>query len=148
MVGDINPYINDVDVYEEGDLYLDKIEPETTVGELVDNCDTNGRIIVIDKEGNTLGEDDLVGTGMTIKCIKNNKEIVLTAIVMDDLDGNGSITATDLSMLNQAILKIKDLDTNKMKAADLDNNKKLTATDLSTINQAILGIITLTYTKS
>ena len=67
---------------------------------------------------------------------------------MGDLDGNGKVTAVDLSTLNQAVLKIVKLSGAEYKAADLDDNKKLTATDLSTINDTILENIKLTYTKN
>ena len=66
---------------------------------------------------------------------------------MGDLDGNGLVTATDLSTLNQVILKTTTIEGAVFKAADLDDNEKLTATDLSTINNTILKNITLTYDK-
>jgi hypothetical protein len=66
---------------------------------------------------------------------------------MGDLDGNGKVTATDLSTLNQTVLQLIQLKGASFKAADLDDNEKITATDLSTENNAILKNITLTYTK-
>ena len=138
---------NNIDIYEDGDIYLDKIEPQTTVKKLVENSDTNGTITVIDENGNKLKEDDLVGTGMTIKVTRYDEEITMTAVVMGDLDGNGLVTATDLSTLNQVILKTTTIEGAVFKAADLDDNEKLTATDLSTINNTILKNITLTYDK-
>ena len=139
---------NNIDIYEENDIYLDKIEPETTVKELIANCDTNGTITVINSNGETLGEDDLVGTNMTIKDTRGNQEITLTAVVMGDLDGNGKVTATDLSALNQVVLKLIEIKNAEFKAADLDDNLKLTATDLSTVNNCILKNIKLTYDKT
>ena len=138
---------NDIDIYEDGDIYLDKIEPNTTVKELTENSDTNGLITVIDAEGNELEGDDLVGTGMTIKVRRYQEEITMTAVVMGDLNGDGIVTATDLSALNQTILKLTTIEGAVFMAADLDDNDKLTATDLSTINNAILGNIKLTYEK-
>ena len=138
---------NNIDIYEDGDIYLDKIEPETTVKKLIENSDTNGTITVIDEKGNKLEEDELVGTGMTIKVTRYDEEITMTAVVMGDLDGNGLVTATDLSTLNQVILKTTTIEGAVFKAADLDDNEKLTATDLSTINNTILKNITLTYDK-
>ena len=49
---------NNIDIYEDGDIYLDKIEPETTVKKLIENSDTNGTITVIDEKGNKLEEDE------------------------------------------------------------------------------------------
>ena len=138
---------NNIDIYEDGDIYLDKIEPKTTVKKLIENSDTNGTITVIDAQGNEVKEDELVGTGMTIKVTRYDEEITMTAVVMGDLDGNGLVTATDLSTLNQTILKTTTIEGAVFKAADLDDNEKLTATDLSTINNTILKNITLTYDK-
>ena len=123
-------------------------EPNTTVKQLIENSDTNGVITVIDSEGNELEEDDLVGTGMTIKVTRYDEEITMTAVVMGDLDGNGLVTATDLSTLNQTILKLTTIEGAVFMAADLDDNKKLTATDLSTVNNTILQNIVLTYDKT
>ena len=84
---------------------------------------------------------------MTIKVTKYDEEITLKAVVMGDLDGNGKVTATDLSALNQNILKVVKLEGAVFKAADLDDNNRITATDLSTENSVILKNITLTYVK-
>ena len=67
---------------------------------------------------------------------------------MGDLDGDGKVSAVDLSTLNQVLLKIIQINGAEFKAADLDDNKKITATDLSTINNTILKNIELTYDKS
>ena len=138
---------NNIDIYEKDDMYLDKIEPETTVKELKNNCETNGTIEVLDEKNEVLSDDELVGTNMTIQVSRKNEKITLTAVVMGDLDGNGKVTATDLSALNQAFLKIIKLEDAAFKAADLDDNNKLSATDLSTINNTILKNIILTYDK-
>ena len=139
---------NDIDNYEYGDIYLDKIQPETTLKQLMENCDTNGIISVIDKNGKEITEDEIVGTGMKIKVTRYGQQIQLTAVVMGDLDGDGKVSAVDLSTLNQVLLKIIQINGAEFKAADLDDNKKITATDLSTINNTILKNIKLTYDKS
>ena len=138
---------NDIDNYEQGDIYLDKIEPNTTLKQFIENCDTNGVIKVIDKDGKELKEDDLVGTGMTIKDTRYDEEITLVAVVMGDLDGNGIVTATDFSILNKVLLRLETLEGPYFMAGDLDDNKNLTVTDFSTINNTILVNITLKYTK-
>ena len=85
---------------------------------------------------------------MKIQVTRKTEKITLTAVVMGDLDGNGKVTATDLSTVNQALLKMIQLKNAEFKAVDLDDNKKLTATDLSTLNNTILKNIKLTYDKS
>lgn len=96
---------HDIDNYEDGDIYLEKITPETTVKEFISNCETNGTIKVLDAGGKELKETDLVGTNMTIKVTGHGEEFILTAVVMGDLDGNGLVTVTDLSGINQTVLK-------------------------------------------
>ena len=140
----------DIDNYEVGDVYLDKIEPQTTVAEFIRNCESNGTITVvtvIDGKEVVLKDNDLVGTNMTIKTTGFGETFVLTAVVMGDLDGDGKVTPTDLSTLNQAVLKDIKLEGAFFKAADLDDNENLTPTDLSTINNTILKNIVLTYKK-
>ena len=147
---------NDIDNYDDGDIYLDKIEPKTTLSEFIDNCDTNGTIQVLGGDGQPIANSEFVGTGMTIKVTKNNQQIILTAVVMGDLAGNeftnvadGKITAYDLSILIDALLEVpgKELSGAFYKAADLDENEKLTAFDLSTLINGLLGTTQFTYTK-
>ena len=141
---------NDIDNYEEGDIYLDKISPETTVSEFIDNCSTNGKITIYDAQGKALRNSDLVGTGMTIKVTRDDEEIDITAVVMGDIDGDGRTTIQDLSELNKAYLGIseKELEGARFKAADIDDSTRITATDFSELNKAILGIQKLTYKKN
>ena len=140
---------NDIDNYENGDVYLDKIEPETNLDELIENCDTNGTITVIDEKGQTLSSGDLVGTNMTIKVTRYDEEITMTIVVMGDIDGDGKATTQDLSELNKAYLGISEVELTgtRFKAADIDDSKRITATDFSELNKASLGISKLTYNK-
>ena len=140
----------DIDNYEDGDIYLDKIRPETTLSEFIDNCTTNGKITVINQNGKVLRNSDFVGTNMTIKVTKDDEEITMTAVVMGDLSGDGKTTAQDLATLNQAVLGMLDeeLEGAMFKAADIDDNMRLTATDLAAVNGSILKITPLTYKKN
>lgn len=137
----------DIDNYEEGDIYLEKISPETTVSQFIKNCKTNGTIKVLNSKGEALKDTDLVGTNMKIQVTKGKEQINLTLVVMGDLDGNGLVTVTDLSGINQAVLKTIELKDAVFKAADLDDNNEITVTDLSGVNQTILKTIKLTYDK-
>lgn len=69
------------------------------------------------------------------------EKIELTVAVSGDLNGDGKVTATDLSTLNQTILKLVKLENEYKIAADLDENDKITATDLSTLNKILLKIL-------
>lgn len=132
---------NDIKNYENGDKYISRIEKETTKEKFIGNLKTNGTIKIIKHDGTELGSNELVGTGMTIVVTKEKEKIELQIAVMGDLDGNGKVTATDLSTLNQTIQKIVTLENEYMIAGDLDENEKITATDLSTLNKMLLKIL-------
>lgn len=132
---------NDIKNYENGDNYISRVEKETTKEKFVSNLKTNGTIRILKHDGKELGENELVGTGMTLEVTKDKEKIELQIAVMGDLDGNGKVTATDLSTLNQTILKIVTLENEYKIAGDLDENEKISATDLSTLNKMILGIL-------
>ena len=71
-----------LDEYVEGDLYLYRVSPRTTLKEFIENCDTNGTITVYKQDGTVLGEDELIGTGMTLKDEKGSKTISVTISVI------------------------------------------------------------------
>ena len=132
---------NDINNYEDGDKYISRVEKETTKEEFIESLKTNGTIRIIKHDGTELGANELVGTGMTIEVTKEEEKIELQIEVMGDLDGNGKVTATDLSTLNQTILKMVTLENEYKIAGDLDENEKITATDLSTLNKMLLQIL-------
>lgn len=131
----------DIKNYEDGDKYISRVEKETTRQAFINNLDTNGTIRVIKEDGSELGENELVGTGMTLEVTKDEEKIELKIAVMGDLSGDGKVTATDLSTLNQTILRLVTLENEYKIAADLDENDTLTATDLSTLNQMVLKLL-------
>lgn len=131
---------NDINNYENGDEYISEIERDTTKEQFISNLDTNGTIRIIKEDGIELNENELVGTGMTLEIVNENEVIELKIAVMGDVDGDGRVTATDLSTLNQAILKIVTLEDEYKIAGDLDASESVTATDLSTLNKMVLRV--------
>lgn len=129
---------NDINNYEEGDKYISRVEQKIMLKDYINNLKTNGTIVVTKEDGTELTSDEYVGTGMTLTVTKDNESIKLKIAVTGDLDGNGKITATDLSTMNQTILKLVTLENEYQIAADLDENGKITATDLSALNQMLL----------
>ena len=132
---------DDIENYEYGDQYISRIEKETTKEECINSLKTNGTIKIIKQDGEELQDGELVGTGMTIEVTKDNEKIELKIAVMGDLNGDGKVTPTDLSTVNQLILKIVELGNEYKIAADLDENEDITVTDLSTINKVLLETV-------
>lgn len=110
---------NNIKDYEDGDKYISRITKETKLKDYINNLKTNGEITVT----------------------KDKEKIELKIAVSGDLNGDGKVTATDLSTINQTILKTTKLENEYKLAADLDENNNITATDLSTLNKMLLKIL-------
>lgn len=94
------------EMYKVGDKYISRISKETTLNNFISNLKTNGTVKVVKEDGTELDESELVGTGMTLIITKEEEKIELKIAVMADLDGNGKVTATDLSTVNKIVLGI------------------------------------------
>lgn len=136
------------EIYKISDQYVSRVNAETNLKDYINNLKTNGQITITKEDGTKLTEDEYVGTGMKLTVTKDEEKIELKIAVSGDLNGDGKVTATDLSTMNQAILKTITLENEYKLAGDLDENDKITATDLSTINNTILKNIKLTYDKN
>lgn len=127
--------------YKIIDKYISNIERETLQQNFINKIETNGTIRIIKEDGTELKADELVGTGMTLEIVKEEEKLQFEISVKGDFNGDGKVTAQDLSTINKAILKLISLNDEYKIAADLDENDKLTATDLSTINKMVLKIL-------
>lgn len=132
---------NNIKDYEDGDKYISRITKETKLKDYINNLKTNGEITVTKEDGTKLTEEEYVGTGMKLTVTKDKEKIELKISVSGDLNGDGKVTATDLSTINQTILKTTKLENEYKLAADLDENNNITATDLSTLNKMLLKIL-------
>ena len=131
---------NNADEYENGDQYISRVRRETKLSDFKSNLQTNGTIKVLKHNGEELPNDKLVGTGMTLVVTRGNQEIRLKIVVTGDLDGNGRVTATDLGVETQAVLRTVTLENEYFMAGDTDESGKITATDISDIKQMILRV--------
>ena len=127
----------------EEERYITHVSPNTKLTAFLSNITTNGIAEVVNLNGNTISADDFVGTGYKLKVTLNGETKEYEIVVRGDIDGNGKITVTDLSMLNQHIVRRITLTGVKEKAADIEYSGKITVTDLSMMNQALVGRITL-----
>lgn len=93
--------------YEISNLekYISKVKPETTVQTFMNNISTNGTMRVVNSKGEEIQNEQPVGTGYKLKVEYKGTEYEYEVAVRGDIDGNGKITATDLSTLNQAVIK-------------------------------------------
>jgi len=122
---------------------ITRVSPKTSVTTFVNNTKINGTVKVLDLNGKEVTGEALVGTGYKLQVDFKGTKYEYDIAVRGDLDGNGKITVTDLSILNQIIVKRLAVTGVREKAADLDYSGRTSITDLSMMNQTIVGRITL-----
>lgn len=142
--------------YEIGqDGKIDNVNPNTTVKDFKEGLTTSKDVTIVikDKDGNVLGDNDIVGTGSTIEISKEIEKIPegqqepvketikenFTIKITGDIDGNGKVTVTDLSQLKDYIMTGKGLDGIYYEAADINGDGKVTLTDLSLMKELLLN---------
>ena len=130
----------DIDEYKEGDKYIIKVLPNTSITDFINNLDTNADTKeIINKAGNKITDySKLVGTAMKIKLSKENcKDIELTIIVTGDANGNGVVDMGDLTILRGKLYEQKTLEDTEHKALDINFNKVINMNVLTTIRNVL-----------
>lgn len=118
---------------EEG--IISRIVSNTKVSDFKANVVTQPKEIVIkDKEGNILSDDDIIATGMSLEVGK----LKFTLIVIGDVDGNGKLGATDLAKIKLHLIETEKLSGILLKAADINGDGKISATDLAQMKLALI----------
>ena len=117
--------------------YIKNIQPETELTTFKKAIFTEVGYTVFNLSGNQVLDNEMIGTGYKL-ITDTGKEYVL--IVMGDLNGDGEIKLTDLSMIRKHYLALETLTDEYEKAADVDNNGNISLNDISLIRKMILGI--------
>lgn len=117
--------------------YIKNIQPETELTTFKKAIFTEVGYTVFNLSGNQVLDNEMIGTGYKL-ITDTGKEYVL--IVMSDLNGDGEIKLTDLSMIRKHYLALETLTDEYEKAADVDNNGNISLNDISLIRKMILGI--------
>lgn len=107
------------------------------MAEFKQNVEANREITIIDNNGNKLEEDDIIGTGMTVKV---GEELEYTLIVIGDINGDGKITITDIAQIKLHLIDKEILTGSNFIAADLNSDEELTVTDLAQIKLIFLDV--------
>lgn len=149
---DITISSNNYQINEDNEIY--DVPKDTTVEEFKSNITTNGTITeIVDKNGEAITEDEKVGTGSTVTITKEvtttpegGGEPTTTTVtetyvirVDGDLNGDGTVSITDFSILKQYIIQQMTLEGIVYEAGDLNKDGEITLTDLSMLKQQILA---------
>ena len=93
------------------------IKPGTKVETFKSNIIGTG-IQVFNQSGTELTTGQIVGTGMTMK----SGSETYTLIISGDLNGDGQVSATDLSKIKQHLIELRLLEGAYLEAADVDDD--------------------------
>ena len=125
-------------VIDEKSEIISRIAPNTTVAQFKNNITANKEIVVLDKDGNVLKENAILGTGMQIKVGKTTQ---FKSIVIGDLDGDGEITILELAKIKLHYIDAKHIETEmELMAADLDADGEITINDIAQVKLVIIGL--------
>ena len=125
------------DSYNIKENIISRISPQTTVATFKENVTANKEITIIDEEGNTLGDDGILATGMKLKLDENTE---YTLVITGDINKDGRISITDLAKLKLHIIEKDVLQDYSYLAADINGDDRVSITDLAKLKKLIIGI--------
>ena len=116
---------------------ISKVNADTTVATFKQNVTSHGELVFKDKNGNTLTDESVIGTGTTLKV---GTTLEYTFIVKNDVDGNGTITLNDLALIKIHLIGKELLTGVYGKAADIDLNGKVSINDVASLKLILIGL--------
>lgn len=125
-------------VYKFTEDKIVDIKPNTKVEDFKKNI-IGTDIKVSDQSGNALEDGKFVGTGMTMTAGGET----YTLIVMGDVNGDGTISTTDVAKMKMHLIELRKLEGAYLYAANVDGDEEVTITDLSKIRKAFFGELEL-----
>ena len=124
-------------VINEEEKDISKIAPNTTIKQFKQNVTTKQDMVFIDKEGNTLNDESVLGTGMKVKV---GETLEYTIIVTGDIDEDAEITVNDLAKLKLHLIEQEMLEGICLKAADVDGDNQITVNDVAQLKLVLIGL--------
>jgi len=123
--------------------YITKIPTNTTVANFRTGF-ANGTVRVYN--GGVEATSGAMKTGMRIEAydVDGNLLTVYIAVVTGDVNGDGSVSITDLVQINRHLLGLQTITGAGWKASDVNNSATVTITDLVKINRVLLGLDAIT----
>lgn len=130
------------DELELKDEYLTKINPNSTIDDLIEGITTNGEIKVFDVEGNEIQNNiEKIKTGMKVKVYTELESEEYILIITGDVTGDGKANIKDILQINKHRLNKIQLYDYKLTAGDVNNDNIVNIKDILIINKYRLGII-------
>ncbi len=125
------------EVYTIREDIISRILPQTTVSEFRNNVTVNREITIMDENGDVLGDNDIIATGMMLEV--GDEELAFTLIVIGDINRDGDMTLTDLALIKLHLVEKQILTGVDFIAADINNSGDVELTDLAQIKLILVG---------
>ena len=129
-------FLNDENGYQIKDNNIMNIYPETTVKEFKEAF-TLLKEYVIKNADKELTEEDNIATG---DVLEDDEGKIFTLIVLGDLNQDGKLSLSDISLERKYILKMTDLSEVQKLATDVNFDDNISLSDISIMRKIILGI--------
>lgn len=118
--------------------YITNIYKDETVENFMNNIEINSiERYQVYKDQSLSSLSDKISTGMTLQ----SESRLYILVVLGDVTGDGNVTALDLSIAMQGVVRLKNIEKEAFKAVDINNDNKLTAIDVSRMQMLITGLV-------
>ncbi|NMP38055.1 MAG: hypothetical protein GX051_08065 [Clostridiales bacterium] len=120
--------------YTVADGLVKGVASGTTVSQLLSRLTPVSGIKVYGTNGKELSSGDVVGTGCTLKLVSGLSVVdTATVVVKGDLDGDGSVAASDARLALRCATSLESLSAAQLAAGAISGGAKPTASDARTI---------------
>lgn len=130
----------------EDDKYINKIKPNTLIDNYLKNVyvDNKYEVKVFNRDNSELSKDKNVYTGSITKIMQGDTVIEeFTNIVLGDVNGDGSISISDVSKIHSHVEKTNIMKEDYyLKAADANRNIDITVSDTAKVFGYVQKVIT------
>lgn len=123
---------------DDSNKFIDKVLPNTNLSNFKNNISSEATYKVVDKNGKEIMNTGKVTTGSKV-ITQTGKEYVIS--VMGDLNGDGEISISDLSILAKTVVGSRQLDGVYKMAADVTGDNQIKISDLSKLAKVQVGIL-------
>lgn len=134
--------------YHANNKKITNVAPNTTAFGFLSEAKANKGVLVLkDATGNTLKNNDKVGTGTIVDLKTTTQTIDYMIDIFGDVDGDGDISVSDLASVKRHLLKQNLLLGEYFKAGDIYNAGAISISDLLAVKKYILGIGTINQNR-
>ena len=108
----------------------------TNAGYIKENTVTSLDKQVVNSNGDTLNDSDILRTGDVLKVAKGNEYLIA---VIGDVNGDAKLTSVDYVLIKNYIMKSNPLSAVQIVAADINNDGKLNSSDYVLVKKYIMN---------